>query len=128
MSTRAIKWSCVLLWTPLVVVSLHFPSTSPLNTGQAQVYAIYTIQYILLLSLNSLTASTRDYVAMPEVISFGSCENRVCVDVHTIDDDIIENEETFTVTLRVDSSLSSKIRVKSQSRIATITIHDNDGV
>ena len=111
-----------------MVVILHSPSTSPLHTGQAQVYAIYTIQYILLLSLNSLTASTRDYVDMPEVISFDSCENRVCVDVHTIDDDVIENEETFTVTLGVDSSLSRKIRVKSQSRIATITIHDNDGM
>ena len=63
---------------------------------------------------------------MPTEIHFGSCDNRLCVDVPTTDDDVVENAETFTVTLGVDSSLSRKIRVKSPT--ATITIHDNDGV
>ena len=75
--------------------------------------------------ITSLTASNEDYGPVPTEIRFGSCDNRVCVDVPTTDeDDAIENAETFTVTLGVDSSLSRKIRVKSPT--ATITIHDND--
>ena len=49
------------------------------------------------------------------------------MEVPIIDDDVVENAETFTVTVRIeDSTLSRKIRVKSPT--ATITIHDNDGV
>ena len=64
---------------------------------------------------------------MPTEMSFGSCDMRMCVDVPIIDDDVVENAEIFTVTVRIeDSTLARKIKVKSPT--ATITIHDNDGV
>ena len=63
---------------------------------------------------------------MPTEISFNSCDMRMCVDVPTINDDVVENAETFTVTMGIDSTLSRKIKLKSPT--ATITIHDNDGV
>ena len=46
------------------------------------------------------------------------------MDVPTIDDDDVENAETFTVTVGIDSTLARKIKLKSPT--ATITIHDND--
>ena len=76
--------------------------------------------------ITSHTASNEDYGPVPAEIRFGSCENRACVDVPTTDDNVVENAETFTVTLGVDSSLSRKIRVRSPT--ATVTIHDNDGM
>ena len=63
---------------------------------------------------------------MPTEMSFGSCDMRMCVEVPTTDNDVVENAETFTVSLGIDRTLSRKIKVKSPT--ATITIHDNDGV
>ena len=48
------------------------------------------------------------------------------MEVPTTDDDVVENAETFTVTVGIDSTLSRKIKVISPT--TTITIHDNDGV
>ena len=61
---------------------------------------------------------------MPTEMSFDSCDIRMCVDVPTTDDDVVENPGTFTVTLGIDSTLARKIKVISPT--ATITIHDND--
>ena len=89
------------------------------------------MQYTLIVqvelsSYHFFAAFENDYVPMPKEIRFGSCDMRMCVNVPTIDDEVVENAETFTVTLGIDSTLSRKIKLKS--RTATIAIHDNDGV
>ena len=98
---------------PFNLTLTHRPSSGICN--------IFELNFIF---FTSLTESNEDYGPVPTKIHFGSCYNRVCVDVPTRDDNIVENAETFTVTLGIDSSLSRMIRVKSPT--ATITIHDND--
>ena len=50
-----------------------------------------------------------------------------CINISTTEDTILEDDETFTVTLSVDSPQSERVIVMSGGSRTTVTILDNTG-
>ena len=40
-----------------------------------------------------------DYIGLSTILSFPACETKQCVDVTIVDDDVLENVESFSVSL-----------------------------
>lgn len=59
--------------------------------------------------------------SLPEV-TFSSGSESICVDIATIDDNIVESEQTFTVHLN-----TAQERVTFTRNNTLVTINDNDG-
>ena len=71
----------------------------------------------------------QDFNAISEVRVFmvGSVEGvSVCVNVSTIDDDVVEYRETFQITLSTNSS-NVTIGDRSGGITFTVNMYDNDG-
>ena len=68
--------------------------------------------------------ANQDYTGLPSVFSFVSGQSFSCIGITIIDDSIVENEETLSLTLLPeDSSLGVRVS-RGQS---TVEIADNDG-
>ena len=59
------------------------------------------------------------------VLPFAPCDKRICVDVPIVDDEIVENVDTFEVSLQRPPGLDSRITLSPVDGI--IDISDNDG-
>ena len=59
--------------------------------------------------LSSLPVESMDYTAVSEVLMFGACERRRCVNISISDDGIPEQMESFFVTLERTSGLDGRI-------------------
>ena len=59
------------------------------------------------------------------VLPFAPCDKRICVDVPIVDDEIVENVDTFEVTLERPPGLDSSITLVPVDGI--VEISDNDG-
>ena len=59
-------------------------------------------------------------------ISFGSCEKRKCVTICIVDDVILENTESFHITVERPSDVDTRITVDPAA--GTVTIFDDDGM
>lgn len=67
---------------------------------------------------------SNDYRSIaPTDLTFAVATNQVCTEIVIFDDNILENDETFTVSME---SLSESIVILTDS--STVTITDNDGV
>ena len=60
-----------------------------------------------------------DYV-IAKSLNFSGCEERVCVSPTIVDDDIVENEESFIVSLERTSDLDSRISLSTDTTLVTI--------
>ena len=69
--------------------------------------------------------SPSDYVAQSTTVSFGSCDKRKCVTVSIVDDVILENPESFHITVERPSDVDTRITVDPAAGAVTIT--DDDG-
>jgi hypothetical protein len=72
--------------------------------------------------VTSLTAADFGELNPPAVLTFTSTQQRSCVNVVIIDDDVVEPLESFTVTLS-----STNFQVNILIRNALVNITDNDG-
>ena len=68
--------------------------------------------------------ANQDYTGLPSVTSFVSGQSFSCVGITIIDDSIVENEETLSLTLLPEDS-SPGVRVSGGQ--STVEITDNDG-
>ena len=66
-----------------------------------------------------------DYETLSTTLTFAACETRRCVDVVIVDDMIVEQDETFTVTLQRTPDLDSRITFSQTA--GAIEITNNDG-
>ena len=69
-----------------------------------------------------------DYAALsnPTLLQFGACETRQCVTVQIINDDKLEETESFNVSLEGASEVSSTLILDPQQALIYIT--DEDGM
>ena len=67
---------------------------------------------------------SNDYRSIaPTDLTFAVATNQVCTEIVIFDDNILENDETFTISME---SLSESIIILTDSSI--VTIMDDDGV
>ena len=62
-----------------------------------------------------------DYDAVAEVLIFSASVNRICRNVSSVDDDILEEDEDFTLTL---NTTDSSVNLIPDEAIVTITDDD----
>ena len=73
------------------------------------------------------TVSPMDYTGVSlAILMFGACERRRCVNV-TIENDVLENTESFDVTLERTTGLDGRITLDPVHVDGEIEITDNDG-
>ena len=63
---------------------------------------------------------------MSTLIMFGSCDTRQCISISIVNDGILENTESFSVTLRRTSDLDSRITL--DPAVGEIDITANNGL
>ena len=85
--------------------------------------AIHTYYFILLLSF--FIVQGRDYTLNDRALNFGACSKKECLTVDIIDDDLIEDTETFTITLQPPSQDFTE-RIILSPNVTTVTIEDED--
>ena len=69
-----------------------------------------------------------DYAALsnPTLLRFGACETRQCVTIQIINDDKLEETESFNISLEGSHGVSSQFILDPQQ--ASIYITDEDGI
>ena len=72
------------------------------------------------------TESGEDYDGISAIVPFAACQRRACVIVTIIDDEILENIESFNFTLERTSELD--IRITLDPVDGVVEINDNDGM
>ena len=75
--------------------------------------------------LSLFTVSSLDYGVVDTFLVFAACEMRSCVDVFIMDDIILENDESFGITLMRTKGLDSRITLAPVNGVVKIT--DNHG-
>ena len=71
------------------------------------------------------TESGEDYM-ISATVSFAACQRKSCVMVAIIDDEILENIESFNFTLERTSELDTRITLDPVDGV--VEIDDNDGM
>ena len=70
--------------------------------------------------------SGQDYRPPINNLRFGMCETKECFPIEIINDDLIEETESFNVTLDKSTGLSRFLNILERSRVETVLIIDND--
>ena len=66
-----------------------------------------------------------DFHTISTNVTFGACETRHCVEVTIVNDDELENTESFVVTLERTSNLDRRIILAPAN--TRVNINDDDG-
>ena len=120
---------CVEIVSPDITCPVAFPFdlvfiTSDITAGMTHYHIVLSLINIYLLSLSSV--SGRDYRPPINNLRFGMCETKECFPIEIIDDDLIEETESFDVTLDKSTGLSRFFNILESSRVETVFIIDND--
>ena len=99
-------------------------------TGTICMSGLCTVCSLCTLSLHYLVnyypATSKDYGAVSSFLRFNSCQNRSCVNVSITNDMVVENSESFSITLERTDDLDSSIILNPV--VGEIEITDNDSV
>ena len=121
---------CVEIVSPDITCPVAFPFdlvfiTSDITAGMTHFYIVsLPIPHEYLLSLPSV--SGQDYRPPINNLRFGMCEKKECFPIEIINDDLIEETESFNVTLEKSTGLSRFFNILEGSRVETVFIIDND--
>ena len=72
------------------------------------------------------TVTLMDHIGLSTILNFPACETKQCVDVTIVDDDVLENVESFDVTLERTLGLDTRITLDPVD--GAIEITDNEGL
>ena len=95
-------------------------TTVAINAIGRQSQHLLTQVYLLF----NLSAATQDYMMLSETVSFGASNYTSVVSVVVVNDDVLENEEVFVVSL---SEAIGQQRVDFAPHNATVSITNDDG-
>ena len=130
---------CVVLFHPKLPCPIHFPfeiSVYTIDDTASKPIYIYTLYFENLhvyfdsyihVHLSTL-GSDADYAALanPTLLRFVRCKIKECVSIHIINDEIVENTETFSVSLEESTGLNDKFELNPGQLF--IDINDDDGM
>jgi hypothetical protein len=98
---------CVVVFSPTTACPIAFP-------------------FELIFAANPGTAfQGRDYTLNDRAVNFSACSKKECLTVDIIDNDLIEDAETFTITLQPPSQHFAE-RIILSPNVTTVTIEDED--
>ena len=97
---------------------------------QVQLYhnILFACRYLLQSFFCLLTAEGSDYQSRSKEITFSPEEDKHLVEVKLFDDDVVEESETFNVSLIVLPSNRSSFSAVAVGNAVTVTIEDTDGM
>ena len=98
-------------------VDIHLHNLNPLNSLH-KMKCIY-----LILALYMYVGNGFDFDSTPQNITITAGTNSSMVNIPVTDDDIVEGDETFSMSLTVSSSLGPGVRTGTITS-ATVTIND----
>ncbi len=100
----------------------------PSNDGQFTITASAASQTdtVLNLQISGTASGGSDYTIIPTQITLLAGQTVAVVDVSVIDDSILENNETVSVTILGIDSGDTDISINTLANVATVTISDND--
>ena len=109
--------------------TVPFPFFVFFNTGDGNGMVIGSfIMSHSIYTKNISAVSAVDYVAVSnQSVRFAPCAPEYCINISTINDEVVDGEERFFVTLSRSASLDSRINVDHKSARAEIVIIDDDG-
>ncbi len=81
---------------------------------------------VLNLQVGGTAVAGNDYAAITTQITLLAGQTSATVDVTVVDDGILENNETVTLTVLGVASGDADISINSSANVATVTISDND--
>lgn len=120
-----VLYMCVLLCKLLLVrVSCHSPSYSHFQPPMIQVHSEFIHALFLLTEYFFYSAGHNDYSSVNTQIMLEACHNRACVEIHIVNDELVEGNETFTVELSDLHSNDSRVILSPVQ--AQVTINDDD--
>ena len=62
-----------------------------------------------------------DYIGLSTILNFPACETKQCVDVTIVDDEVLENVESYHVTLERTLGLDMRITLDPVEGVVEIT-------
>ena len=74
----------------------------------------------------SFIVSPSDYIGFVRRVVFPSCENRLCIPITINDDHLVENAESFNITVEKYSGIGNELTIESSE--GRIIIKDTDGI
>ena len=74
----------------------------------------------------SLLEDGSDYVSPSNLLEFESCATRQCLEIEILNDLVLEDDESFNVTLSLDAGTSKNILLGVTT--AEVLIIDADGI
>ena len=69
--------------------------------------------------------SRHDYTPPVNPVRFPACENQYCAEMEITNDNVLEKDESFTLSLMKSEGISNEIQL--QPDVMEITIRDEDG-
>ena len=133
-STRSLRmwvwWKCVLLCMSQMK-TLSVPSHSHLMSVcqleiTVQVLDIAVLYVYMMSTILHSTVDPMDYLGVSTILMFEACQRRSCVTVTIVDDEVLENVESFNVTLERTPGLDMRITLDPVDGVVEIT--DDDGL
>ena len=81
---------------------------------------------VRIFTFNSTAVSPSDYTSVDMILTFSPTNNRIIVPVPLVDDDIDEENETFSAHLELNQSNNDLILISP--KYASLLIVDDDGI
>ena len=118
---------CAIVYEPNgnLVCPISFPFDVSLSTGDDSAGIRYCCT-VCLHDVYNTTVDPMDYISVSTILMFEACQRRSCVTVTIVDDEVLENVESFNVTLERTPGLDMRITLDPVDAVVEIT--DDDGL
>ena len=122
---------CAIVYSPTIDCPIAFPLDVCLSTENGSAGMTTTLLSTFTWTLYSSNrcccsaVSPMDYSAVSTILMFAACQMRSCVNISIVNVAVLENIETFAVTLARTSGLDSRIVLNPVNGV--VEIIDNDG-
>ena len=70
--------------------------------------------------MTTFAEAPMDYIGLSTILSVPACGTKQCVDVTIVNDDVLENVESFYVTLERTFGMNTRIRLNTVDGIISI--------
>ena len=118
---------CVVVFSPTTACPIAFPFELIFAANPGTACMLLNLPYILIFHPPSVLfiVQGRDYTLNDRAVNFSACSKKECLTVDIIDNDSIEDAETFTITLQPPSQDFTE-RIILSPNVTTVTIEDED--
>ena len=117
---------CVIVSSPSISCPISFPFIVTFTTSDNSAGKDYYSKCAIIYGLFIHAVSPMDYGGESTVLMFDSCDVQSCLNISIIDDMVVEDLESFDITVGRAPGLDNRITLESVN--GTVEITDNDGM